>query len=175
MMAGMTPQTNVCPQIIPHAPRSSTAQRVCVFDASAGLREGNAVALDDLLESVSTDLETIAGELEGEGDQELILQGTGDDGDLVLSVYEADAHDSLRDYRAWLRTGLPAPRPRVEVRLRVILEGSEQAINAAVASMTAALSSGFLLRAVGTSWSFAGALAAPTVPNSASQRAGDRR
>ena len=139
-------------QIVDAEPAAGAgAVRCCLFEAAAALSAGNEIGRG-WVEIVESGLEALASELEGPGDQALLLAGEGEDGDLRLSIEEVDAHASLRDYRAWLRTGAPSPSRRLEVRLRVSIVGPDRLVQEAITRLTTTMSDQFRLRSVSTAW-----------------------
>jgi hypothetical protein len=87
------------------------------------------------MEAVEAALEDMAARLEGEGDQELVIRGTGEAGDIRLDLVEVEAHEDLRDQRSWLRTGFPPPPRRRELVLSLELEGSQDEVQNAASTL----------------------------------------
>jgi hypothetical protein len=80
-------------------------------------------------------LEEIASLLEGEEDQALVIRGRGDDGDIRVHPVEVEAHATLRDHRAWLKTGFPPPRIQRKVVLEIELEGEPELVREAASQL----------------------------------------
>ncbi|MEK0085016.1 hypothetical protein [Benzoatithermus flavus] len=108
-------------------------------------------------QAVEDALEEIASLLEGEKDQELVICGVGEDGDIRLDLDEIEAHANLRDHRSWLRTGFPPPPKRQEVVLNLMIEGSRNEVQQAVAELLRELGQWVVIKLVTMNWSQAAA------------------
>jgi hypothetical protein len=104
-------------------------------------------------EAVEDTLEEIASLLEGEEDQDLVIRGVGEDGDIRLDLVEVEAHESLRDQRSWLRTGFPPPPRRHEIVLNLTIEGGQDDVQQAAAELLRELGHWVAVRRVTMSWS----------------------
>jgi hypothetical protein len=102
--------------------------------------------------AVEEALEEVAALLEGEGDQELVIRGVGEDGDIHLGVVEVEAHASLREHRAWSKTGYPPPRKQLKAILNLEIEGEHEEVRAAANALLHELGAWIEVNAVTMSW-----------------------
>lgn len=129
-------------------PASAPDLRACVIVATALPPAGRPWPKAE----IEAALEEVAALLEGEGDQELVIRGTGEDGDICLDLLEIEAHESLRDQRSWVRTGFPPPPRRQEIALRLELEGSQADAQQAAAALLGELGRWLTVKHVTMSW-----------------------
>jgi hypothetical protein len=129
--------------------------RICQLAATALIpagRLGDGLSAEGLQTAIEAALEELAAELEGDQNQELIITGTQECGDIELELSEVAVHASLRDYHAWLRSGSIVPKARLELRLALEIEGEEEAVHVAVAAILRELGSWVPIGNVTMTW-----------------------
>jgi hypothetical protein len=85
-------------------------------------------------EAVEEALEALAALLEGDGDQELVVRGTGEDGDLCLDLIETGTDRVSGGHPARQRTAPSSPSSprRCRARLGLVVEGAPAEVRQAV-------------------------------------------
>jgi hypothetical protein len=127
----------------------------CAITATGTLptaARGNAAASTWSRPAVEEALEEVAALLEGEDDQELVIRGVGEDGDIRLGLVEVETHASLREHRSWLKTGSPPPRTQLKVVLNLEIEGEHEEVREAANALLDELGAWIEVNVVTMSW-----------------------
>jgi hypothetical protein len=140
---------------IPAGSWSKPRPRACAITATcappqeaSGTRDAPAWSKD----AVEAALEEIAALLEGEQDQELVIRGVGEDGDIRLGVVAVESHATLRDHRSWLRTGSPLPRTQLKIVLELEIEGEREEVREAASELLRELGAWVEVNLVTMTW-----------------------
>jgi hypothetical protein len=140
---------------IPAGPWSKPRPRACAITATcappleaSGTRDAPAWSK----EAVEDALEEIAALLEGEQDQELVIRGVGEDGDIRLGVVAVETHATLGDHRSWLKTGFPLPRKQLKIVLEPEIEGDREDVCEAASELLRELGAWVEVNLVTMTW-----------------------